>query len=389
MTVLATVLSVAASAAGAGVQIAGDGARIADAAGRVEITVDLTQSTAWRVRTLAAPARLVLDVADLDWIDLPDISSASVSDVRVGRYQPGWSRMVVVLREPLAVDTAEMQTEETSGAKLKITLRPTTAEEFRALAAESEAEPSRISAPVPPVADGKIRVVLDPGHGGIDPGAEHSGIVEADLMLAFARSLKDRLLRSGRFDVLLTRDEDFFVPLETRLGLAQAAGADVFVSLHADSLAKGAAQTSGVTAYTLSDDTSDDAATQLAERHAADAILSGVDLSGAGDDVTLALIELAQRDTSPRSEALAATLVMAVASLGLETNSRPHRHGGFSVLKSPEIPSVLLELGYMSHPGDRDRLLSETWQAKAEQAIVDGLLLWWDEDRLRRDGRFR
>lgn len=370
-------------------QLVGAGAVLEDAGGAVTLRVEISKAVPWRLQTLAAPARIVVDFAEVDWSQKPQVVSASVSDIRVGRYRPGWSRMVILLREPLAVDTAEMTTEADGQATLEVMLKPTTAEDFRATATERDPEPARAVNTVEPKTSDKIRVALDPGHGGIDPGAEHSGLVEADLMLTFARGLKERLLRTGRFEVILTRQEDVFVPLEHRIGLAQAAGADVFLSLHADALEDGALQTSGVTAYTLSDSKADKAAVQLAERHAAHEILSGVDLSGAGDDVSVALIELAQRETTPRSEALATAIVSAVTTLGLEANTRPHRHGGFSVLKSPDIPSVLLELGYMSHPEDRARLNSPDWQSEAQQAVIDALLLWWDEDQLRRDAMRR
>lgn len=361
-----------------------DEVRVADDGGSVSLQIALRHPAPWKLHTLAKPARLVLDVAGVGWSETPQIVTNTISGVRVGAYRPGWSRMVLLLREPLAVDTAEMRTGADGGAELTVVLRPTTAEDFRRDAGVTETESPAEIAP-PPGKSGVLRVAIDPGHGGIDPGAEHGGLVEAEVILSFARGLKDKLLRTGRFEVVLTREEDVFVPLEERLRIARAAGADVFVSLHADALVADAEEVSGVTAYTLSDDRSDAAALQLAERHAANEILAGVDLEGVGDDVALALIDLAQRTTTPRSEALAGMLVRAMGGAGLETNTRPHRHGGFSVLKSADIPSVLLEIGYLSHPDDRARLSSPEWQGEAQDAVVDALLLWWEEDNLRGD----
>lgn len=386
---LAMLLTPIAAISGPPAELVGGGAVLSDSGGAVSLRVDISKTVPWRLKTLASPARIVVDFGEVDWSKPPTVASASVSDIRVGRYRPGWSRMVILLREPLAIETAEMTTADDGQATLFVTLRPTTAEDFRQTASPPEPEAQTALIAVTPKSPDRIRVALDPGHGGIDPGAEHSGLAEADLMLTFARALKERLVRTGRFDVILTREEDVFVPLEHRIGIAQGVQADVFISLHADSLEEGSLQTSGVTAYTLSDSKADKAAIQLAERHAAQEILAGVDLSGAGDDVSMALIELAQRETTPRSEALAGTIISAITSAGLEANTRPHRHGGFSVLKSPDIPSVLLELGYMSHPDDRGRLNSPEWQENAQQAVIDALLLWWDEDQLRRDAMRR
>ncbi len=240
-----------------------------------------------------------------------------------------------------------------------------------------------IAAPVAAM-DARMTVALDPGHGGIDPGAEADGLKEADLVLSFARRLKEELLRIGRFDVVMTRESDVFVPLETRMTLARAGGADVFLSLHADALEADAGHASGLAVYTLSDDVTDAAALRLAERHAGDDILAGLDLTGTEDEIALVLLDLAQRETAPRSASLSRSVVEAVGNAGLTLNSKPERDGAFAVLKAADMPSVLIELGFLSSPRDRERLRSEEWSAQAASAIAMAVALWADAEAVRR-----
>jgi N-acetylmuramoyl-L-alanine amidase len=357
------------------------GAVFSDKGAHVELTIGLTEPLPWRVFTLDKPARLVIDFSRLQWDAKPDIRSSSIGEVNVGLYRPGWSRLVAVLREPLAVDTAELATEDET-TRLKIRLLPTSAEDFRQSVLVEPPETEHFT-PLKQNDNNRLFVAIDPGHGGLDPGAQADGLVEAAVMLRFALELKETLLRSGRFDVALTRNSDVFVPLENRMTLARSAGADVFLSLHADALETDAGAASGMTVYTLSEDVTDVAALKLAERHARNDILSGVDLGSAEVDITIALLELARRETTPRSEALASALVEGFASKSLALNSKPHRHGAFAVLKAAEMPSVLVELGFLSSAIDRKRLSSDTWSSKASEAIRLALELWADADFLR------
>lgn len=362
-------------------QLGAEGASIQDQSGAVEIRVDLSQAVPWRVHLLDGPPRVAIEFGDLRWSKVPDVGSASVADVITERHAAGWSRMIAVLLEPLDVETAEMSVAEDGTAELLVTLVPVTAEDFRD-AAEDEAPLFAASG----AGRGLPVIVLDPGHGGRDPGAEADGLNEADLMLEIARRLKDDLIRTGRYDVVLTRDDDVFVPLEERLSRARDAGAHLFLSLHADALPEGAGDASGMTLYTLSPDAEADAAKKLTERHDGADVLTGVDVSGAGDDVTVALLQLARQDSAPRSDALASAIVQAFQSSDLVVNSQPKRHADLSVLKSAGTPSVLVELGFLSSQEDRERLQSENWRANASLAIRDAILLWSDEDRLLGEG---
>jgi len=353
---------------------------IGDAGQGIAVSLALSQPVPWRLRVLETPPRLVLDVREVDWTGIADVPSTSlrVTDLRAGVFRPGWSRLVLELNGPFLVDQAEMRTAD-GAALLVLRLEPASPDDFAAKAAIPEpkdwAPPQAADLPTPERrGDGPTVVVLDPGHGGIDPGAEREGLTEADLMLTFARELKETLLRAGDFTVVLTRNEDVFVPLETRISIARAAGATMFLSLHADALAEGEAV--GATLYTLAADASDAAAATLAERHDRDDLLSGVDLTGQGDLVAEVLMDMARTETLPRTQLLAETLRMAMESAGLKMHRIPLQQAGFSVLKSPEIPSVLIELGFLSSPGDLARLRDPVWRAKMAQAIVAGLQSW-------------
>lgn len=388
VAVAAAIIVVAALAAGQAAAQATGLARIDAEASRIArdgrglvVELALSQPVAWRVRTLDGPPRVVIDLGEADWrgVDpgaLPGLPNARVSAVRAGLIEPGWSRLVVALARPLAIDRAGMDTSDAGPARLRVRLVPVSAEAFAARSAAAGAPAPEAHRPRPE-ADGALRVMLDPGHGGIDPGAEAGGLTEAALMLLFARELRDVLRRAG-LSVEMTRDEDRFVPLEARIRAARAAGAGVLVSLHADALDAGEA--SGATVYTLASEASSEAARALAERHDRDEILSGVDLAGQDDTVSEVLIDLARTETAPRADRLADRLVAALAARLGELHKNPRQAGAFTVLKSPEIPSVLIELGFLSSAEDRARLADPHWRAAAQAAIRDGLLAWAAED---------
>jgi N-acetylmuramoyl-L-alanine amidase len=204
-----------------------------------EITLFLSQPVPYRAFTLDAPMRLVVDFRELDWRGAtPEgllASDGRASDLRFGVLRPGWSRMVVDLAQPLRLDQAGMEVSKLDGtATLRIALAPTDPDDF---AARSGAPPDPAwdllagidltAAPPPRQEGGPLVVVIDPGHGGIDPGAEHGGLVEAHLMLALAQELAEALIRADGFAVVLTREADVFVPLAQRMTIARAVGADV------------------------------------------------------------------------------------------------------------------------------------------------------------------
>ncbi len=350
-----------------------------DVTAGVDLQLSLSQPVPWRVRVLDNPARLIVDFREVDWTGLSRMQqdSADVLGLRAGVFRPGWSRLVVDLLGPMLVDQAGMVTSpETS---VHIVLRPASQAEFAAKAAEPEPEdwalpkPAALM-PVPPRGTGPLIVVLDPGHGGIDPGAEAGGQSEAKLMMVFARELKEVLLRDGGFKVILTREDDTFVPLEDRISVAHMAGAQVFLALHADALAEGEAV--GATVYTLADEASDKASATLAERHNRDDLLAGVDLTQQDDVVATVLMDMARAETQPRTAKLAKALVSAIKGADIRMHRHPHQEAAFAVLKSADIPSILLEVGFMSSDSDLAHLEDPQWRAGMARAILNGLKAW-------------
>lgn len=352
--------------------------------GKLKIDLYLSQGVPYRVYTLDDPRRLILDFQEVDWEGTAAetlLETDRVTDVRFGRFRPGWSRLIADLSEPLVLDTANLSTDNVSGqAHVQITLRASDAAEYAsASGAPSDArwdlpEPAVLAPRAPKTPGAPMVVVIDPGHGGVDPGAERDGSTEKELMLQFGRELREVLLRSGGFEVVLTREGDEFVSLQQRIAIAHQAGADVFLSLHADALPEG--QAYGAAVYSLSAEASDAATAGLAERHNRTDILAGVDLSDSDDQVTGILLELARQETKPRNEALARTLVVSMTNAGGPMNSRALRHAGFSVLKAADIPSVLIELGFLSSARDLENLRSAEWRNGMSLGIRDGLVEW-------------
>ncbi|MGR3322215.1 MAG: N-acetylmuramoyl-L-alanine amidase [Pseudooceanicola sp.] len=360
------------------------GSRIADEGAELAVELALSQGVPWRIFTLAEPPRAVLDFREVDWSGVEPgalLSPGHATALRFGQFLPGWSRLVIDLGGPMALDRAALRVEEATG-RARLTAR---------FAPVSEARFAELSGPPPgagiweeaaprpePRGTGPLLVVIDAGHGGIDPGAVRDGVVEKDLMLAFARELSEVLIRAGDFDVILTRADDSFVSLERRVEIAHEVGADVFVSLHADALSEGQAR--GAVVHTLSDTATDEAAEKLAERHDRDDLLSGVDLTGKDDEVAGVLMDLARMETTPRTDRLARTLVASFRKAGAPVNSHPLRSAGFSVLKAADIPSVLVELGFMSDERDRANLTDPAFRARMAGAIRDALQAWVIED---------
>ncbi len=369
--------------------------RITDSGDGVRIELGLSQGVPWRLFTLDSPPRLVLDFQEVDWTGLQVdtfLQAKRVRTVRFGSYVPGWSRLVAELAGPYGVESAGMRVDETTG-RAQLTLRLARQDPERFAARSGSPRDPRWDLPEPALplvappegaedADRPLVVVIDPGHGGIDPGAQVPGLDEKAITLAFARDLREAFVRGGRARVVLTRDDDRFVSLERRISVAQEAGADLFISLHADSLSEGLAH--GATVHVLSPEASDVASARLAERHDRDEILSGVDLSGADDQVTDILLDLARQETQPRTEALARALVDGMAQSGGPINRRPLRRASFSVLKSADIPSVLIEIGFLSSPRDLKNLQDPQWRARLARGIRNGVMNWRTADLARR-----
>ncbi len=224
------------------------------------------------------------------------------------------------------------------------------------------------SAPLPP----RPMIVIDAGHGGQDPGASGAnGTQEKNLTLSYAKALKAMLDATGRYRTTLTRDKDFFIPLRGRVEIARKAHGNLFISIHADS-APGA-EAHGLSLYTLSNTASDAEAAKLATRENKADIINGVDLSGASKDVADILIELAQRNSMARSATLAQNLMQGMQANRVNMIERPHRTAGFAVLKAPDMPSALIEIGFISQPQEEAALQTEDMRGRICGALLKGI----------------
>ena len=358
---------------------------IRDEGAGIVIDLAISQPVPYRVGFLSDPPRLVVDFREVDFTGADparaDMSSR-VTDVRWGPFAAGWSRLVAVLDRPLTLGSAETARTGDNRAVIRLRLEDAAQAAFDDAVAASSAAHSDWSVPQPAPVDAPVRrqtgerpllVVLDPGHGGIDPGAEAGSTTEAEVILSFALELAEVLRRAG-LSVELTRATDVFVPLETRISVARAAGADVFLSLHADALPEGEA--SGATIYKLAQKASDAASQQLAERHDRGDLLAGVDLGGQDDEVAGVLMDMARRETQPRADRLALALAAAIGDAGLKVHRQPVQEAAFSVLKSADIPSLLIEVGFLSSERDRARLADPVWREAMQGAILSALQSW-------------
>ena len=357
--------------------------------GGVALNLQLSQPVPFRVFTLDNPPRLVLDFKEIDWTGFDKVAvdqSEAVTDLRFGIFRPGWSRLVLDLATPVLPDQTEMRVDETRGtATLSIQMIAANAEEFSDFSQLREEDgwalPKSTVAGQPKerqLGDRPVMVVIDPGHGGVDSGAEREGYEEKLLVMQFALELEEALIRTGRYKAELTRKDDVFMSLPDRISKACSLGADVFLSIHADALSEGSA--TGTTVYTLSNKASDNMAAELAAGHDRGDLLAGVDLSEQDDQIASVLMDMARLETDVRSEMLADFMVNGIAQSVGRIRKRPHLGAGFTVLKAPYIPSVLIELGFMSNKSDLVNLLTEGWRNKVTRGIIDALDNWTVED---------
>jgi len=356
--------AVAAPLAALGVALGGAADGAAD---RVTVTFD--RAPAFTLSTLNDPPRVVVDLPLTEWRADPPAAGLSAAGpglargVRFGLAAPGRSRLVVDLAGPAR--TSATLEPGAVGVALTLTLRAQDAAAFAAGAA---------AAPPPPAAPQRAPIVaIDPGHGGIDPGAAQGGLIEKDVTLAHAQALRAALERAG-LRVALTRDADVFLGLGARVALARAAGAEVLVSLHADAVPQ--PDVAGVSVYTLSARASDADAAALAAREnraelALDALFPGVE-----SDIAHALLPRMRRETAAASARLGAALATALASAAPLLPGRPLRAAGFQVLRAPDMPAALIELGFLSSAGDRARLTDPAAIAAAAQALAAGIRAW-------------
>ncbi len=351
-------------------------ARLGGDAQRTRLVVDLTGPVQPTHFTLADPYRVIIDLPQISF-KFPDKRGGEgrglVSAFRYGLIASGRSRIVVDAKKPVTVENISVvEASEDQPARLVVDLAPTTREKFLAAVSAPRAEESA-RRPVEAAKPGDTRplIVLDPGHGGVDPGAygDNGVVSEKDIVLQVALMLRDKLEASNHYRVVMTREDDTFIALGERVKVAREAGAQLFMSIHADSLSASSGGVRGATVYTLSDRASDAEAANLADKENRSDALAGVAIPEQLDDVAGILIDLMQRETRSFSSRFAGNLTSSLKS-AVRLNKNPARSAGFMVLRAPDVPSVLVELGYMSSAQDLKLLQSDEWREKATEAMI-------------------
>jgi N-acetylmuramoyl-L-alanine amidase len=359
-------------------------ARLAGDDKEARLIVDLTRKMDVRAFTLSNPYRVVVDLPQTVF-QLPSKAGESgrglIKAFRYGLVMAGGSRIVVDVAKPVRVDRAfVLEPRDGQPARLVLDLAATDRASFmRNMAQQASALPlsdprKAAEAPAQPSGDPRPLIVIDPGHGGPDTGAKVADgeIMEKHMVLDFSMTLRDQLEKSGKYRVVLTRVDDTFIPLGERVKMARQRQAALFISIHADSLPKAEGDVQGATVYTLSDKASDSEAAKLAESENRSDVVAGIDLSREPGDVADILIDLAQRETKGFSHQFARTLVGEMKT-AMRLHKKPLKSASFVVLKAPDVPSVLVELGYMTNKQDLKLLMSEGWRAKAAESMVQAV----------------
>jgi N-acetylmuramoyl-L-alanine amidase len=355
-------------------------ARLGGDDSQTRFVVELSRKTELRAFTLADPYRVVIDLPQVTFRLPPktgDVGRGLVRAFRFGLVMAGGSRIVFDLSKPARIEAASVTETAPGGpARLSLELASTDRESFLRRA-ELDTRPARADAapPVPAAASGDARslVVLDPGHGGIDTGTKGpNGETEKDIVLKVAERLRQRIEKAGKYRVLMTRTDDTFVPLADRVRFARNASAALFVSIHADALPRREGDAQGASVYTLSDTASDSEAAQLAEQENRADIIAGVNLKTEPEDVAGILLDLAERETKGFSLQFARKVLADLKNV-TRLHKEPLKSAGFRVLRAPDIPSVLIELGYVSNHADLQSLLSDAWQNRTADSIAQAI----------------
>jgi N-acetylmuramoyl-L-alanine amidase len=349
---------------------------------QTRFVVDFDKKVEFRVFTLANPYRLVIDMQQVTFQFPPKAGEAKrglVKAFRFGLVMQGGSRIVVDLAKPARVDKAfVLENANDQPARLVLDLSAVDRDAFmRTIAVDNRApEPPRRAAREEARNGGDSRplIVIDPGHGGIDNGTRAPGTGESEKMivLEFCLALRDKIEKAGKYRVMMTRSDDTFVALNERVAIARANKASLFISVHADALASRDAAAQGATVYTLSEKASDAAAARFAEAENRSDVIAGLDLSAEPADVADILIDLAKRETKTFSVQFARTLIGEMRTAA-RLHQNPLKSAGFRVLKAPDVPSVLIELGFVTNKEDVKSLTSEAWRARATDAVVQAV----------------
>jgi N-acetylmuramoyl-L-alanine amidase len=366
--------------------------RLAGDSKQTRFVLDLDKAIAFRAFALADPYRVIVDIPQVNF-QLPAGAGTTgrglIKAFRYGLVMPGGSRIVFDLTGPvriannyvlaaangqpsrLVVELEEVDRTtfvQSLGVESRPELKPAIAD-----AADVTAAAAAAAVPKPAAAvDLRPVIVIDPGHGGIDNGTRSGAESEKNLVLGFGLALRDRIEQSGKYRVVMTRSDDTFIPLADRVRIARNQSAALFVSIHADALPRREGDAQGATIYTLSDRASDAEAERLAEtENKADAI-GGVNLTEEPTEVADILIDLAQRETRNFSNRFARLLAGEMKNTA-RMYKHPLKSAGFKVLKAPDVPSVLVELGYVSNKSDLEHLVSENWRSKTVGSMAQAI----------------
>ncbi|PZP57415.1 MAG: N-acetylmuramoyl-L-alanine amidase [Micavibrio aeruginosavorus] len=396
-----------------------NGVRFGTHADKQRIVIELSKPAPFKAYVLENPSRIIVDLPDFSWkvgtIQKP-VKSA-IADIRHGNIGKGQSRIVLQANSGISILSSFILPKDSSQpSRIVIDFRPSGSSSIQANKDERPRSASTVQnlaakfpPPVTPPKPQKAKsvaaheavknsqnlheeafayrdipsfeeqpqpknsqkplIIIDPGHGGQDPGARAAnGAYEKTIVLAVAMELKQQLLNSGQYRVQMTRDTDVFIPLKERVKFARRNGGDLFISLHADSISN--STVSGASVYTLSDTASDKEAEKLAERENKSDAIAGVNLAGQDNDVANILIDLASRDTMNQSRYLANTVVTTMPGKGVEMLSRkPHRSAGFAVLKAMDIPSILVEMGYLTNMNEAMKLSTKEYRVKVARGL--------------------
>lgn len=364
-------------------------ARVSATPERARLVIDLASKTEFALVTLSDPDRLAIDVRAATF-SVPEPSGTPsgegvIADYLVEQAAPDRVRTTLTLSGPAQVQQAYMLDPfEGQPARLVVDIIPATAEEFAAnvardLAASDAAVPVAESTPAGgselPIATRPL-VVIDPGHGGIDSGAETAdGIKEKDIVLAFALKLQELLVSSGRFDVALTREDDTFLRLEERVALARTNKADLFISIHADSFQQ--PEIRGASVYTRDENATDVLDKVLADNENKTDIIAGFAMPQMAPEVVDILLDLMRREMRHQSFVAAQSIVHQLEP-SVALRRFPVRQADFLVLQAPDVPSVLVELGFLSNAADMANLLQGEWQGRTADALARGISTYFD-----------
>jgi len=369
-------------------------ARVSNTENRARLVLDLAKPTEFAIAFLAGPDRIAVDVraSGLEFTETtPVVGTGIVGSFTVEMAESGRARTLLTLAAPAQIQQAYvLEPFDDQPARLVVDLVPDTAEGFAARAAEDLAKSVANAAPAPVPstepgdsnipAESRPLVVIDPGHGGVDSGAKGpTGIMEKDIVLAFSKKLQELLVQSGRFDVALTREDDTFLKLEERVSLARANKADLFISIHADSFQQ--PEIRGASVYTRDENATDVLDKVLADQENERDLIAGFSVPAEmADSVVDILVDLMRREMRVQSFMAAQSIVHQLEP-SVALRRFPVRQADFFVLQAPDVPSVLVELGFLSNAEDIANLMESDWRDRTAEALARGIASYFDAQK--------